>query len=153
MSLRCRQERLPSPGQDGAQGSACPHPSGRGRPTPAVPVRGTHTRRRRTPARPPARQPREGRFSANSQPRQSYINGARRGSGAPRPTCRGLGLDGSGRPGEARRPSCAPAPRAAPAGPGGCSREGPGRAPAPLRTTAGPRGLGARDRAGITLFL
>lgn len=133
----------PSPGRDRAQGSACPHLGSRA-PHPCRSGRGTHTRRRHTPPRPPARQPREGDvFCKLTASTKDYINGARAARGAP--ALPRLGLDGTGRPG---RPPAVPAPPprgVAPRRAGGCSGEGRDR----LRLRSGrPRGRAAWARLG-----
>ena len=144
--MQCRETRLPSSVQDGA--AARPVGSLRAptrvvdTPTPAVPVRGTHQATAH-----PARQPREGRFSANSQPRQSYINGARRAREPPAHLPRAR--PGPVRAPGARRPSC-PRPAAALAGRGCRGRSGTGSGSAPDTRGPAPRAAWAHgpDRAG-----
>lgn len=119
-------------------------------PTP-VTGRGTHTGRRRTPRR----EPREGRFSANSQPRQSYINGARRARGAPGPPAEARparAAGGAEHPPEAGRPPWAPTGLGG--GPlfrGGCGgRSGTGSGSrSGTHGLGAPRGLGARAGTGL----
>lgn len=103
--------------QPGARAAPPPLPSRTGAPAPRAPGRDV--------------------FLQTHSPGQSYINGARPALGAPRPTCRGLGLGG-------RRARAPPSPQASrPSGPGLSRRaaaKGAGRARAPAPET---HGLGA----------